>query len=175
MLKKIELGMLIGPLILFGCAASSALWSSNPTFEQVENPYFRALVEPKRNVDGFFVMFHLKVTNRSNENLEVDWNESQYLFQGQEAGPLVPIGMDTRLVRKGRIPLEKIAPGQTITKDIGPYRFVSLTPLPNKSAEKRQPSISFDPLPAGYNGVQLVIHSRDKAVVEALQMRISTK
>ena len=175
MLKKFELVMLIGPLILFGCAGSSALWSSNPTFEQVENPYFRAFVKPKMNINGFFVMFHLKVTNRSDENLEIDWNESQYLFQGEAAGPLVPVGTNPRLVRKGRIPLEKIAPGQTLAKDIGPFRFVSLTPSLNKPAERGQSPISFGPLPAGYNGVQLVIHSSDKAIVEALQMRFLTK
>jgi hypothetical protein len=175
MLKKIELVMLIGPLILFGCAGSSALWSSSPTFKALENPYFRAFVKPKRNVSDVFTMFHLEVTNRSDENLAIDWNESQYLFQGEEAGPLVPIGIDPRQVRKGRIPLEKIVPGQTIAKNIGPLKFAYLIPLPNNPPEKKQPSITFGPLPAGYNGVQLVIHSSDKAIVEALQMRLSNK
>jgi hypothetical protein len=156
-----------------GCAGSAGIWSSDPTFEQVENPYFLAKVEPKMDKKGLYVAFHLEVTNKSNEYLAIDWSETQYLFQGKKAGELVFAGIDFKEVSKYKARLEKIIPGQTIVKEVGPISFAAVTPSQNKSAKLKQSQISFGPLPPGYNGIQLVVRTVDKAIVEHLQIKLS--
>ena len=69
MLTKIMFAILIFPIALMGCAGPTVIWSSDPTFEQVENPYFLAMVEPKMDKKGLYIAFHLEVTNKSNKNL----------------------------------------------------------------------------------------------------------
>ena len=173
MLTKIVLVILSFSIVLMGCAGSTVIWSSDPTFQQVENPYFRAVVEPKRDENGLYVAFQVEVTNKSNENLTIDWNETQYLFQGKIAGQLVFTGIALKEVREYKVPSEEITPGQTIVKEVGPLCFVVFTPSRNKSVNMEQSQISFGPLPAGYNGIQLVIRTVDKAIVEHLQMKLS--
>lgn len=172
---KIVFVMLTCILVLTGCAASIGVWSSDPIAEQVENPYFRATVKPEKDQSGFFTMFHIEVTNKTEENLDLDWNESRYLLQGKTADRLVFEGVDPEDLKRGSIPMEKIAPGQTVIKNIGPFRFVSFAPNRYKSGEAEASRISFGPLPEGYNGVQLVIRTVDKAIVEDLQMRLSSQ
>jgi hypothetical protein len=173
MLTKTMLAILVFPIALMGCVGPTVIWSSNPVFEQVENPYFLAMVEPKMDKKGLYIAFHLEVTNKSDENLAIDWNETQYLFQGKKAGQLVPAGIDPKEIREYRVPSEEITPGQTIVKEVGPLSFVAFTPSRNKPEKMEQSQIIFGPLPAGYNGIQLVIRTVDKAIVEHLQMKFS--
>jgi hypothetical protein len=173
MLTKIMLIIIIFPIVLIGCVGSTAFWSSDPPFEQVENPYFLAKVKPKMDKKGLYIAFHLEVTNKSSEYLAIDWSETQYLYQGKQAGQLIFAGIDPKEVREYNARLEEITPGQTIVKEVGPLSFAAVTPFRNKSAKIKQSQISFGSLPPGYNGIQLVVRTIDKAIVEHLQIKLS--
>lgn len=175
MLTKMVFAMLTCSLILTGCAVPIAVWSSDPTEKQVENPFFRLAVTPQKDMRGSFVMFRVEVFNKTDDSLEIDWNESSYMFKGKSIDRLVFSGIDPKAVKSKNIPMEKITPGQTIIKNVGSLRFASFLKHGGKSAEPEMSSISFGPLPAGYNGVQLVVRTEDKAIVEQIQIRLTAR
>ncbi len=159
-------------LITLGCATPSPLWHSMPAVAEIENPFYRAILEPEMGENGLFVAFQLEITNKSSQILWLDWNESAYLFQGNTSGPMVFLGISPEKVKMGEVPLEEIAPGKTISKKIGPLKLISIRPGRHGADDMKKSQIAFGPFPTGYNGIQLVIRCTDKAIVEDLQTRI---
>lgn len=102
-----------------GCVTSN-VWISSPTIQTAGNPYYEAKLEPLTNGNKFFVSFRFVVTNRTDKNLEVDWNKTRYIHNGRSYGVFVFKDIRPEDIRNLTIPPDTI-PGRSIfSKVISP-------------------------------------------------------
>ena len=81
---RITLIVIIGLALTMGAGcATSKTWISNPAAQTAGNPYYEAKIEPLKSANKFFVSFRLVVTNRTDKNLDVDWNKTRYIYNGR--------------------------------------------------------------------------------------------
>ncbi len=167
---------LIG-LALWGCSGfqtpSNALWTAQPEFMVVDNPLLETRIEPKKGAYNYFDFFLLTVRNKSDANLIIDWNASQYLFNGKPQGVLVFEGIDPAAVKNASVPPQTVAPGAVFSIEIMPMRLIAWNPIKEKTAGGR--SISPGIIPAGENGIRLAVRHENGEVAIPLSVRISSQ
>jgi hypothetical protein len=87
--RTIGLLLLIG-LALWGCSGvqtpSNAVWIAQPEFLVVDNQLLKTTTRAKKRGIRLLSFFLLTLTNKSNANLIIDWNASQYLFNNKPQG-----------------------------------------------------------------------------------------
>lgn len=76
-----------GIVLLAGCAsvAHHAPWVSNPSAATVSNSVFSATLTPVCTGYGCSG-FILSIQNKTDQNLELDWNKTLYVTSGQTSG-----------------------------------------------------------------------------------------
>lgn len=172
--QTIGLLFLLG-LALWGCSgiqtSSNAVWNAQPEFLIVDNQMLTARIEPKKGDHAYYNFFLLTLTNKSNASLIVDWNTSQYLFNGKPQGVLVFEGIDPAAVKNAMVPPQTIAPGTAFSIEIMPMRLIAWSPIKEKSASGQ--SISPGIFPAGENGIRLVVRHENEQIIIPLSVRIS--
>lgn len=168
--------LLIG-LALWGCSGvnppSNAVWIAQPEFFEVDNSLLSARIAPQKGESSYFTFFLLTLTNKSNADLVVDWNASQYLFNGKPQGVLVFEGIDPEAVKNAMVPQETVAPGASFSLEIMPMRLIAWSPIKEETAAGR--SISPGMLPLGENGIRLALRHRNGHFAIPLSVRISRK
>ena len=148
---SVALGLLATMIILNSCS-SAKIWTSTPLIQSTSNQYFATQFEPIR-VEGEFINgFRLTVTNKSSQNLTVDWNATLYLFNNKNNGRFVFEGIDGKNVNNP--PSDNIAAGNTLRKDIFPLKLIAWRQGPGFA---NLPAFSPGPVPAGQNGILLVV------------------
>ncbi len=155
-----------------GCAAPKT-WVSSPEIETVSNPSYQAEFEPLKRDYEFFVSFLLSVTNKTDENLEIDWNKTRYIHKGLNYGGFVFGGIDPADVRNSTIPPDIIPARGKFSKVISPYRLLARAPLREQSMSES--TISAGILPDGENGIVLVVRQNGKEIVEKVMVTIEEK
>ena len=75
----ITIGWLCGLLFfLMGCGSapspSKVIWAAHPAIAEQETPSFVITIEPKKGETPYFTYFLLKITNKSDSDLFIDWN-----------------------------------------------------------------------------------------------------
>jgi hypothetical protein len=79
-------GLILFLLLVFvaGCAPGPTIsWKSAPEIQTASNEYCKAQLEPVTTGKGaFFDAFRLMVTNRTDKDLEIDWNRTRYVESG---------------------------------------------------------------------------------------------
>ena len=174
-MNRQRLWKMIVPWIILafaGCATGSSakVYSSNPKIQRVSNEYFKAEIEPLLNKDGkFYDAFQFSITNKTNEDLYIEWDNTFYLFNGKKYGRFLWKGMDWEdLKRAKKHPLVKVAAGITHTVDIFPQKLTGRSQRPSKESEMYTRGI----MPAGENGVLLAVKKGDKMMQEKLTVLI---
>ena len=166
--------LLAAGLTLWSCgtatAPQSGVWVADPESVAVDHRLCHLRIEPRRADAPFFTSFLLTLVNKSGSDLEIDWNESRYLFNGGDQGLLVFEGIDPAAVKAAAIPPETIAPGARFSRDLMPLRLIAWTPLAEKTA--RHHGISPGMLPAGENGIRLTLRHESGRVSIPLSVRI---
>ena len=154
-----------------GCATSK-VWVSSPSIQKADNDYYDARLEPLTKDNEFFVSFLLSVTNRTDKNLEIDWNRTQYIHNNMNRGVFVFKGIEPEDIKDSTIPPDMIPPGGTFTKEIAPYRLLARAPI-----REREKNSGIKPgiLPTGENGILLVIRQNKKNIVEKMMVLITEK
>ncbi len=166
--------LLIG-LALWGCSGmqspSNAVWMAQPEYFEVDNPLFSARITPQKGRFPYYTFFLLTLKNKSNADLVVDWNASQYLFNGRPQGVLVFEGIDPVAVKNAMVPPQTVAPGADVSLEMMPMRLIAWSPIKERTAGGR--SISPGMLPIGENGIRLVIRHEKGSITIPLSVHIS--
>jgi hypothetical protein len=134
---------------------SNMAWVAHPAIVVHEAQYFEISVEPKKGEAPYFAYFLLRIKNKSQSTLSIDWNKSRYLYNGKKQGLFVFAGIDPETVRTKSIPEEAIYPNTVYSREIMPHRLISWSPIKEKTAGKNR--ILPGMIPEGENGVGLVI------------------
>ena len=165
---------LIG-LTLWGCSGiqtpSNSVWIAQPDFFEVDNHLLNVRIEPKKGEYPYYVFFLLTLANKSNDDLIVDWNASEYLFNGKPQGVLVFEGIDPASVKNAMVPPQTVAPGAVLSLEIMPMRLIAWSPIKEKTAGGR--SISPGMFPVGENGIRMAVRHENGLITIPLSVRIS--
>ena len=151
--------------------SSKADWTANPDHVESEQLLFTARLTPQKSEAPFYTSFLLMVANKSEMELTVDWNASKYLFNGRAQGALVFQGIDPEGVKTGSVPPDKVAAGQVFTRRVMPLRLIAWNPLKENSS--KTPNIRPGMIPAGRNGIRLVIRHAGGHTVIPMSVQIS--
>lgn len=122
MKKIIALEFLFLSFLLHGCTTMHAVW--NPSEATSENDIVRLSLKPGCNSKKCYG-FQLNINNKTDKPLEIDWNKSYYLLNGQTNGGLMTTGVvisQRNLLR----PPDIILPRGGYDKPVWPSSFTNL-------------------------------------------------
>ncbi len=174
----LRLSIIIFFLFLTACAPTQKIWTSDPAIQTADNLCYKARIEPlKRNSrdSNFFVLFRLTIKNKTDKNLEVDWNKTRYILNGLNYGRFVFQGIDPENLKNLTVPFDMIPAGNTFSKEIAPLKLLGKAPLRNRSVGVNESSFSPGVLPEGENGIYLVVRCSGKEVRENISLTIESK
>lgn len=167
--------MFLVGVVLWGCSGaqfpSNAVWTAQPAFLEVDNQLFRARIEPQKRETPYYAFFLLTLTNNSDADLIIDWNASQYLFNGSPQGVFVFEGIDPAAIKTAQVPSETVAPGAVFSREIMPLGLIAWSPL--SEGTSRKPRIRPGMLPAGKNGIRLAVGHENGQMTIPLSVRIA--
>ena len=130
---RITLILLIGFALILGAGcATSKIWISSPVTQTAGNPHYEAKIEPLKGGNKFFVLFRLVVTNRTDKNLEVDWNKTRYIYNGRTNGVFVFEGIRPEDIKNLTIPADSIVKGHIFSKVISPFKLIACAPIKDR-------------------------------------------
>jgi hypothetical protein len=76
---------------MWGCTGmSKIIWKSEPSIQKADNEYFEAKITPKSKFNEYpnwgYDKFLLEIKNKTAKNIELDWNKTLYIKNGQTSG-----------------------------------------------------------------------------------------
>jgi len=147
------------------------IYSSKPEIQRVSNDYFTAELEPQlKEGQGFFSTFRFVLTNNTNQELSLDWENSFYLLNGRRNGLFLWEGVTWDSLKEKRSqPLVLVAPGSTFREVIFP------TALVGRASAASPGGVQYiqGALPEGENGIALVVRQDGKVISEKMVVTIS--
>jgi hypothetical protein len=166
-------GLLLMVIVAAACASITGGhdWQSRPTVQTEKGPLVDVRLEPLKNGKRFFVAFRLDITNHSAHQVSIDWNKTRYLHNGRTNGAFVFRGIDPAAI-KAAIPPDTIAPGATFSREIFPAHLVAFTPMREEVLDAKGQGLFPGPLPAGENGIRLIITKNGEETVQDLAVDI---
>ncbi len=164
---------LVTAAVLAGCATAtrSPEWMAQPAAQGVIRPDYRIEFRPVKAAKKFYAAFVVTITNTGSEALTVDWQASRYLHNGKPRGRFVFTGLTPDEIRRA-LPPDTIAAGARLEKEIWPIRLVAVAPYRENGVKAGDSGFSKGVIPAGENGIRLVLHTGAKTVTETLSVRI---
>jgi len=129
-------------------------------------------LEPLSRGRDFFVVFRLTVTNRTDKNLEIDWNKTRYVYNGSSRGVFVFKGIKPEDIKNLTIPSDIIPARSTLSKEISPYKLIARAPVRESGSER---GIYPGLLPKGENGIRLLVRQNGKEIAEKMTVNIVDK
>ena len=170
---------MIGSIVMFGLAltlgigcAPTIIQVSTPAIQTAENPYYGIQFEPLTRESRVFVSFRLTIINRTDRNLEIDWNKTHYIHNNRSLGIFVFKGIRPQDIKDLTIPPDIVPARGTFTKEISPFKLIARAPF---RAGINEPSISPGPVPIGKSGILLVVRQNGKEIREKVEIRITKK
>ena len=167
MKKKLLLCVFISLIfVVVGCATSpKKAWKSEPNTRQVENEYFYAAISPIFIFDGY-KGFLLTIHSKTSSSIEIEWNRTFYLHNGERNGDFMPEGMQLRERKKSK-PHDIIISGRLYSLEIFPSNLAYLSALAKAWVR--------NPMKPGENGVELTVKVGQKEMTEKLTLNFSEK
>ncbi len=169
MRKRVGLTLFFFMIFLAGCASSpTTTWKSSPEIQQSRSDCCQVQLEPVITGKGpFFDAFRLTVTNRTNKDMQIDWNRTRYVESGMRHGGFVWQGIDPDQVRDASIPPDIIPPGNTFSRVIFPHKKIAYAP-----GYQRGWKLQGGLIPEGENGIDLVVTQNGKVIRHRITVRI---
>jgi hypothetical protein len=149
-------------VLLLASCSQKRVWVSTPPNRTLDSPSFAVALEPIQKDAEYFNWFRLTVTNKTDREMEIDWNRTRYLYNGKEAGVFVFAGVGPEAVKNATIPAAVIRGGDDLSRDIAPFSLIAFTPLRDQSIDTENQNILPGLIPAGENGIFLVIRQKGK-------------
>jgi hypothetical protein len=156
---------------LAGCAGVE-FYSSNPAVQRVSNEYFTAELEPQlKQGQNFFTTFRFVLTNKTNKELQIDWENTYYLLNGRRNGLFLWEGVTWDGLKEiSSKPLIPLAPGDSFTGVIFPKKLVGRGSAMSKGGVQ----YTQGPLPEGENGILLIVRKNGNLVRVKMVVSIRT-
>ena len=158
--------------ITSGCAPT-LVSISTPEIQTVENSYYSAQFQPLSEGKNFFDSFRLSITNKTSNDLQIDWTKTRYLYNGRDLGIFVFKGIQPKDIKNLTIPPDIIPSGQSFSKEISPLKLIAREPLTGRgrNAGKITPGL----IPSGESGILLFIKQNDTPIKEKMAVKITEK
>lgn len=138
-------------------------WKATPVIQQADNEYYSVQLEPIGRCEEIYNGFMLTVVNKSSQDMEIDWNKTLYLHNGQTNGGFMFEGVIYK-DRNNQKPPDIVFANSTFKKAIWPNSLASFGGY--------KPQWGNGPLRAGENGVYLTMRMNGQEVHEKLTMNI---
>jgi hypothetical protein len=155
--------------VLAACAGVE-IYSSNPQVQNASNDYFTAELEPQlKPGQNFFATFRFVLTNKTNKELQIDWENSYYLLNGRRNGRFLWEGVTWDGLKEIKSnPLIPVAPHDTFTSVIFPKN------LAGRGSAMSTGGVQYTQgaLPEGENGVLLVVRQNGRVFRQKMVVRI---
>jgi hypothetical protein len=163
-------------LIFTGCASTTTtvpVYTSNPATHTFQNDVLAGELKPQLAPGkNYFDSFRYEFTNISNTDLQIDWQNTFYLHNGNKFGRW---GKDDltidELQEKKKLPLVTVAPGNSLSGLIFPLRMIARGTL--AEVTDNDPKISRGIIPEGESGMLLTVRQGGREIREELEFRIS--
>jgi hypothetical protein len=154
-------GVVFGLSLLFGCVGLTprAPWTSAPYQATADNSIFNATIKPVCTGYGC-PAFVLSIENKTDKNLELDWNKTLYVSGGQTSGGFMFEGVVYK-DRNNPKPPDVIFEKGSLTKTIWPNNLVEFS-------SGRYGGWRNESMPVGENGIYLTIVVEGKEMHEKL-------
>lgn len=156
---------------LMACAAPRSEWTSVPEIALYSAEKLDIRVKPLKLDKPYFTVFELTVHNKTTIPLEINWNESQFVYGKKELGIFVFTGITPEDIKNKTIANEVIAPGDTMVKQIVPAHTVAWTPL-RLAGNADESSFSPGVLPKGTNRISLRFLQNSRTWRQILSVKI---
>jgi phospholipid-binding lipoprotein MlaA len=147
------------------------VYSSNPEVQRASNDYFVAELKPQlKEGQGFFTTFRLVLTNKTKQELNLDWENTFYLLKSREKGRFLWEGVTWDGLKEVRgQPLVPIAAGDRLTAIIFPKQLLG------RASGAAPGGVQYiqGALPEGENGIGLVVIQNGKVIREKMVVTIS--
>ena len=151
-------------ILIWGCADTIGVrWESSPSIGFRSNDLYYASIEPIIWSKGC-VGFTLRIVNRSDKELELNWNNSFFIINGRAHGSFIFDGIDLKNTRNPRQPMV-IPVNKSISKDIFPDNLVSFS-------DRKPGGVSYRAMTEGKKGVYLTVKAGDLQVHEKISVRL---
>ena len=176
MKKIVGLSLLFLIFYITGCATTpTKTWTSSPDAQVYENPCYQARLEPIKNDGPFFEMFRLSITNKTNNNMEIDWNKTRYVHNDRIRGGFIFKGIKPEDIKNLTIPSDIITAGQTFSKEIAPIKLLARAPIRAGAVGPNESGFSPGIIPEGENGISLVVKCGEQEIIEKISLTIQSK
>ena len=120
------------------------------------------------------VVFELTMTNKSDTKLEIDWNQTRYLYNGRPNGLFLFRGIEPEAIKYQTIEPDIISSQGRLTRIIAPHKFLAYAPFREQvKFGSDESAFSGGPIPAGESGILLVVKLKDKVIKEKLTVKIT--
>lgn len=161
--------------MVWGCAAHTGpkQWNSHPATQAVVRPGYAIELSAVREDKPFFTAFAITIKNSGSQPLKVDWQKSRYLHKDKPNGRFMFAGLTNEAIKQA-LPADTIAPGGRLAKKIWPINLVTFAPYRDGTVGAGTSGFSRGVIPAGENGIRLVLQTAGKAAVESLSIAISS-
>ncbi len=175
MAKRVTFTIAVGFIVSMSIGCAPIMVSvSDPAIQTASNPCYEAQFEPLKQGGRSFVVFRLTVTNRTETELQIDWNTTRYLFDGRPYGAYVFRGIEPETIKNRTIAPDIILPRDTFTRIIAPQALLAYVPFREQhTLSPDESAISGGPIPAGENGVLLIVRKNGEEIAEKLVVRIT--
>ena len=154
---------------LAGCAGAE-IYSSNPGVQRVSNDYFNAELEPQlKPGQNFFATFRFVLNNKTDKELQIDWENTYYLLNDRRNGRFLWEGVTWDGLKEVRSkPLIPVAPGDIFTSVIFPKKLVGRGSVMTTGGVQYTQGA----LPEGENGILLIVRQNGKVIRQKMVVRI---
>ena len=175
MIRKLLMVPVIFSILILPACNQKRIWVSTPAQQTLNSQSYEVVLEPLKRDAEFFNWFRLTVVNKTGQDMEIDWNRTRYIYNGKDAGLFVFAGVVPEAVKNATIPGAVITAGSTFTRDIVPHKLIGFTPLQEQSIDTEQNNIIAGLIPAGENGIFLVIRQDGKSARVRISVNIESR
>jgi len=169
--KKILLNVIVvcSVFALAGCAEVE-VYTSNPRVQVVINEYFAAELEPQlKPGQVFFSTFRFVLTNKTNKELQIDWENTYYLINDRRNGRFFWEGVTWDGLKEIKSkPFIPVAPGDTFTSVIFPKNLVGRGSAMTTGGVQYSQGV----LPEGENGILIIVKQDGMVLREKMVLTI---
>jgi len=151
-------------ILTAGCATTRIVVKAEPTVMQASNEYFETTATPRCGSYGCEA-FTLQIKNKTDKNLEVNWNKTLYITRGQTSGGFMFEGVVYKDRNNPKSP-DIVFGNGTLSKTIWPNNLVEFSS--GKYGGWRN-----EDMPSGENGIYLTVNVDGKEISQKLVTNIS--
>ncbi|MCP3941962.1 MAG: hypothetical protein GY710_10830 [Desulfobacteraceae bacterium] len=176
-MKYVNIKLFTGVIITFmlgcfGCSVVNYEYVSSPVSKTIDTHNFSVSFTPAKEGTSYFSSFMLDIENKSDSNIEIDWNKTRYIHDGKNRGGFVFEGIEPTRVRENSVPNDVISPKMRFSKQLFPLAKIALAGWNDYSAGKDKHGIYGGKLPPGENSILLTIESKGKLIRQKISVVI---